>query len=61
MSEKQKNLDAVHGVASDLMRARPEEIRALTNGKSDRLTSEQAHRLAAEKARETDRKKEGGR
>ena len=50
MGEYERGKQSVDGLAGDLLKARPEEIRAITKGKADRITSEQAHKIAREVA-----------
>lgn len=63
MSERQANLDAVHGVAGDMTQRADRKDRALLEGEAarrgiikagERMSSESAHRLAAEIARDSD-------
>lgn len=55
--EKQREIDAVEGLADDLSHAEPGLARILLkNERSHSINSEQAHQIAAEAARQSDRK-----
>lgn len=58
-TRRDANQEAVEGLASDIAtRAEPNVALRLTGGRSVRVDSETAHRIAAETARAADRRKQ---